>query len=56
MPLFTELQACEFGVIGTTRPYKELPAGFKVLKTQFAIKLKWNTLLAKVVNNTLCLA
>ena len=27
-----------------------------MLKTQFATKLKWNTLLAKVVDNTLCLA
>ena len=56
VPLFTELQAYKFGVMGTTRPHKELPAGFKVLKTQFATKLKWNTLLAKVVDNTLCLA
>jgi len=56
MPLFTELQAYKFSTIGTTRPYKELPTRFKVLKTQFATKLKWNTLLTKVVNNTLCLA
>ena len=27
-----------------------------MLKTQFTIKVKWNTLLAKVVNNTLYLA
>ena len=56
IPLFTKLQACKFGVIGTTHPHKELPAGFKVLKTQFAIKLEWNTLFTKVVNNTLYLA
>ena len=56
MPLFIELQACEFGAMGTTRPHKELPTSFKVLKTQFATKLEWNTLLAKVVDNTLCLA
>ena len=56
VPLFTELQACEFGVIGTTRPHKEFPDGFKVLKKRFAKKLEWNTLLAKVVDNTLCLA
>jgi hypothetical protein len=55
MPLFTELQACEFGVIGTTRLYKEFPDGFKVFKQRFAIKLNWNTLLAKVVDNTLYL-
>jgi len=56
VPLFTELQAYKFGAMGTTRPHKELPTGFKVLKTQFATKLEWNTLLAKVVDNTLCLA
>ena len=32
MPLFTKLQAYKFGVMGTTRLYKELPTGFKVLK------------------------
>ena len=42
--------------MGTTRPYKELFARFKVLKTQFVIKLEWNTLFVKVVDNTLCLA
>jgi hypothetical protein len=56
VPLFTELQACEFDAIGTIRPHRELPTGFKVLKTKFSTKLKWNTLLAKVINNTLCLA
>jgi hypothetical protein len=39
MPLFTELQACEFGAMGTTRPHKEFPDGFKVLKQRFATKL-----------------
>ncbi len=56
VPLFKELQACEFGAMGTTRPHKEFPAGFKVLKQRFATKLDWNTLLGKVVDNTLCLA
>jgi hypothetical protein len=56
MPLFTELQAYKFGIISTTRLHKELPARFKTLKTRFSIKLKWNTLLVKVVNNTLYLA
>jgi hypothetical protein len=56
VPLFTELQACEFGVMGTTRPHKEFPDGFKTLKQRFATKLNWNTLLVKVVDNTLCLA
>jgi hypothetical protein len=54
--LFIELQACEFGVIGTTRLYKEFPNRFKALKQRFATKLNWNTLLAKVVDNTLYLA
>ncbi len=39
MPLFKELQACEFGIIGTTCLYKEFPARFKVLKQWFATKL-----------------
>ncbi len=56
MPLFTELKACEFGARGTTRPHKEMPAGSKELKARFSTKLEWNTLLAKVVDNTLCLA
>jgi hypothetical protein len=56
VPLLTELQACQFGAMGTTRPHKELPAGFKVLKTQFTIKLEWNILFARVVDGTLCLA
>jgi len=56
MPLFAELQACKFSAIGITCLHKELPLGFKVLKAKFATKLKWNTLLAKVVNSVLCLA
>jgi len=56
VPLFIELQACEFGAIGTTRPHKQLPPGFKELKKRFSKKLEWNTLVAKVVDNTLCLA
>jgi hypothetical protein len=56
MPLFTKLRACEFGAMGTTCLYKELLDRFKKVKTWFATKLKWNTLLAKVVDDTLCLA
>ena len=56
VPLFKELQACEFGAIGTTRPHAEFPNGFIELKKRFSKKLEWNTLLAKVVDNTLCLA
>jgi hypothetical protein len=56
VPLFLELRACEFGAMGTTRPHKEFPTGLKELKERYSIKLDWNTLLAKVVDNTLCLA
>src|SRR6266487_4830862 len=56
IPLFTELRACEFGAMGTTRPHKEFPAGLKELKERYSTKLKWNTLLARVVQDTLCLA
>jgi hypothetical protein len=54
--LFAELQACQFGAIGTTRPHKEFPTGLKELKEKFSTKLEWNTLVAKVVDNILCLA
>ena len=56
VPLFKELRACGYGAVGTTRPYKELPPAFKLLKKRFATTLEWNTLIAKVVDNTLCLA
>jgi len=56
IPLFAELRTCEFGAVGTTRPHKDFPTEMKILKERFATKLKWNTLLAKVVNETLCLA
>jgi hypothetical protein len=42
--------------MGTTRPYKEFPTGLKELKERFTTKLEWNTLVVKVVDNTLCLA
>jgi hypothetical protein len=54
--LFLELRACEFGVVGTTRPHKEFPVGLKELKDRFSTKLEWNSLLALVVQDTLCLA
>jgi Transposase IS4 len=56
IPLFSVLRACQFGATGTTRPHKELPPELKELKERFSTKLPWNTLLAKVVDNTLCLA
>jgi hypothetical protein len=39
VPLFSELRASQFGAIGTTRLYKELPSGFKELKDRFSTKL-----------------
>jgi hypothetical protein len=39
IPLFSELRACKFGTIGTTRLHKEFPMGLKELKTRFSIKL-----------------
>jgi hypothetical protein len=56
VPLFSELRACQFSTTGTTRLYKELPSKLKELKERFSTKLPWNTLLAKVVDNTLYLA
>jgi hypothetical protein len=56
IPLFSELRACNFGAVGITRPHKEFPDGLVELKTRFSTKLPWNTLLAAVVQDTLCLA
>jgi hypothetical protein len=44
------------GVVGTTRPHKDFLAELRYLKERFVTRLQWNTLLAKVVDNTLCLA
>ncbi|RFU29044.1 hypothetical protein B7463_g7284, partial [Scytalidium lignicola] len=56
IPLFEKLRKCQFRAVGTTRPHAQLPQVFKVLKDKFKKELQWNTLLAKVVDNTLCLA
>jgi hypothetical protein len=56
VPLFVELQACKFGVVGTTRPYKAFPASLSTIKKRFAKKLSWNTLVAAVEQDILCLA
>jgi hypothetical protein len=56
VPLFSELRACNFGAVGTTRPYKLFPPDLSTIKNRFAKKLEWNTLLATVVQDTLCLA
>jgi hypothetical protein len=54
--LFSELQACNFGAVGTTRPHKDFPEALSDIKNRFATKLEWNTLLAVVVKDILCLA
>ena len=56
VPLFKELRAYNFGVVGTTRPHKEFPNELVKIKTNFATKLEWNALLAVVVEDVLCLA
>ena len=56
IPLFKELRSCGYGAVGTTRPHANLPESFKVLKTSYAKALEWNTLVARVVEDTLCLA
>jgi hypothetical protein len=38
MPLFSELWACKFGAVGTTRPHKEFPTDLKELKDRFSTK------------------
>jgi hypothetical protein len=56
VPLFEELQACEFGAVGTSRPYAEFPSRMNELRERFSKKLDQNTFIAKIVQNTLCLA
>jgi hypothetical protein len=56
IPLFSKLRACKPGAVSTTRPYKEFLVGLKELKDRFSTKLKWNSLLALIVQDTLCLA
>jgi hypothetical protein len=56
VPLFVELQACKFGVVGTTRPHKAFPDSLSTIKKRFAKKLPWNTLLAAMEQDILCLA
>ena len=40
IPLFSELRACKFGAVGTTRPHKEFPNQLVEIKTRFASKLE----------------
>jgi hypothetical protein len=56
VPLFSELRACKFGAVGTTRPHKEFPPELLAIKNRYVKKLDWNTLLAAVVQDVLYLA
>ncbi len=56
IPLFEELRDLNYGAVGTTRPHASFPDGLITLKEKYSSKLEWNTLLAKVVDRTLCLA
>ena len=56
VPLFKELCLCQLGAVGTTRPHALFPIELSEIKSKFSKKLEWNTLLAKVVENTLYLA
>jgi hypothetical protein len=38
--LFSELRACGFGAVGTTRPHKEFPPELSAIKNRFAKKLE----------------
>ena len=40
IPLFLELQACNFGAVSTTRPHKEFPRPLVEIKNNFATKLE----------------
>jgi hypothetical protein len=56
IPLFVELQAYKFGVVGTTRPHKAFPDSLSTIKKRFTKKLPWNTLVTAVKQDILCLA
>jgi hypothetical protein len=56
IPLFVKLQACKFGVVGTTRPHKAFPDSLSIIKRRFRKKLPWNTLVTAVEQEILCLA
>ncbi len=42
--------------MGTTRPHKAFPDSLLIIKKRFAKKLPWNTLIAAVKQEILCLA
>ena len=55
VPLFSSLRSNCFGAVRTTRPHDKFPSELAQLKKDnMALKLEWNTLFAKVVDNILC--
>jgi hypothetical protein len=56
VPLFIELRACKFSVVGTTRLYKAFLDSLLIIKKQFRKKLPWNILITAVKQDILCLA
>jgi hypothetical protein len=56
VPLFIELQACKFGIVGITRPHKAFPDSLLIIKKRFAKKLPWNTLIAAIEQDILYIA
>ena len=55
IPLFQSLRARGYGAVGTIRPHQRFPDALSKLKKD-GTKLEWNTLLAQVVEDILCLA
>jgi hypothetical protein len=55
VPLFIELRAYNFGAVGTTYLHKDFPEELIKIKALYTTKLEWNTLLAIVVQDILCL-
>ena len=56
VPLFKELQDLNYSAISIIRLYMSFPNSLVTLKDKYILKLEQNTLLAKVINQTLCLA
>ncbi len=54
--LFSELRACGFGAVRTTQTHTSFPTDLIEIKDRFSTKLPWNTLLAAVIKDILCLA
>lgn len=55
VPLFNTLRSYNYSTVGTTRAHEKFPKNLSNLKNS-NIKIDWNTLLSKVVDNILCFA